>query len=214
MIVVLVLNNIFFCFGIVLFVLYSDFCYNVAVFFIFHFPFLGFSPYESLSAVIAYMLNFFCYSFVFGFVYFYCLIYQSVVVFCFVFRRRSAVQFFVFENFSNFRQVFVMHLNLRVYLFVFVRLRFSPFESLSVFIAYMLNFFCYYFVVEFAYVYCLLTQVQLHFVLCSIVEVLFLYFSILVVFCKCLLCILICECICLFLSVCFLLLRSLFSVAA
>ena len=65
--------------------------------------------------------NFFCYSFL-GFAYVYCMVHQSVllVVFCFVFRLKSAFQFFVFVNLSNVLQLFVMYLNLRVYLFVFI----------------------------------------------------------------------------------------------
>ena len=62
------------------------------VYFLFvHFLVLRFYPFESQSVVIAYILNFFCYSFV-GFAYVYCLVHQSVVVFCFVFHLRSAVQ--------------------------------------------------------------------------------------------------------------------------
>ena len=72
---------------------------------------------------IAYMLNFFCYYFV-GFACFYCLVHQSVVVFCFVPRRRSAAQFFggffvlFFLYLSSLvtfvLQVFVIYLNPRV----------------------------------------------------------------------------------------------------
>ena len=60
-----------------------------------------------------------CYSFV-GFVYVYCLIHQSVVVFCFVLRRRSAVQFFVFVSFSNVHVCFVLRRKSAVQFFVFV----------------------------------------------------------------------------------------------
>ena len=42
----------------------------------------------------------------------------------FVFRRGSAIQFFVIVNFSNVLQGFIMSINLRVFLFVFVRLFF------------------------------------------------------------------------------------------
>ena len=41
------------------------------------------------------------------FAYAYCFGYPSVVVFCFVLRRRSAVQFLVFVNFSNVHACFV-----------------------------------------------------------------------------------------------------------
>ena len=44
----------------------------------------------------------------------------SCVLFCF--SCRSAVQFFVLVNFSNVFQVFIMYLNLWVYLFVLVSL--------------------------------------------------------------------------------------------
>ena len=100
---VLFLSNIVFVF--VLFVLLCIMIFVITqLYFLFvHFPVLRFSPFESLSVVIAYMLNFFCHSFV-GFAYVYYLVHQSVVVFCFVFRHRSAVQFFVFVNFSNFLQ--------------------------------------------------------------------------------------------------------------
>ena len=46
-----------------------------------------------------------CCSFV-GFVYVYCLVQQGIVVFCFVFRRRSAAKFFVFVTFSNIKSSF------------------------------------------------------------------------------------------------------------
>ena len=127
---------------------------------------------------------------------------------CFVFRCRSAVQFCVFVNFSNVLQVFVMYLNLRVYLFIFPRLRFSPFVCCyclyAQFLLLLLCFdLCSMFIDWF-------TKVYLCSILIPVVELLFsfLYLSILVMFFKCSLCILICECTCLFLSVCFLLLRS------
>ena len=43
-----------------------------------------------------------------------------IALFCFVLCRRSVVQFFVFVNFSNVLQAFLMYLNLRVHLLVFV----------------------------------------------------------------------------------------------
>ena len=46
-----------------------------------------------------------CYSF-FGFVYVYCLVHQSAVVFCFVFCHKSAAQFFLFVNSVMFMSVF------------------------------------------------------------------------------------------------------------
>ena len=120
---VLVHNNIVF-----IFVLFVLFCIVIFViiqqYFLFvQFPVLRLFRFESLSVVIAYKLNFFCYSFV-GFECVYGLVHQSVFVFCFVFRRRSAVKFFLFVNVSNVLQVFVMYLNLRVYLFVSVLLFF------------------------------------------------------------------------------------------
>ena len=66
-------------------------------------------------------LNFFvesfevCYSFV-GFVYVYCLVHHSVVVFCFVFRGKSAAHFFVFATVSNAQVWFVLR---HVQLFAF-----------------------------------------------------------------------------------------------
>ena len=78
------------------FVLFVLFCILIFVrrqlYFLFvHFFVLCFCPFESLSVLIAYILNFFCYSFV-GFAYVYCLVHQSVAVFCFEFHLRSAVQ--------------------------------------------------------------------------------------------------------------------------
>ena len=46
-----------------------------------------------------------CYTFA-GFVYVYCLVHQSLVLFCFVFRLRSAVMFF---NFCKIHFCFVFH---------------------------------------------------------------------------------------------------------
>ena len=60
-----------------------------------------------------------CYSFV-GFVYVYCLVHQSVVVFCFVLRRKSTVQFFVFDSFSNVHVYFVLRRKGALQFFVFV----------------------------------------------------------------------------------------------
>ena len=120
---VLVPNNIAFVFVFFVFFCVAVFVIIQLYFLFVQFPVMHFSPFESLSVAIAYMLNFFCYSFV-GFVYVYCLIQQSVVVFSFVFRRRTAVQFFVLVNFSNVLQVFVSYLDLRMYLFIFVLLLF------------------------------------------------------------------------------------------
>ena len=66
--------------------------------------------------------------------YVHCLVHQSVAVFRFVYRSRSAIQLFVFVNFSNVLQVFLMYLNLRVYLLVFVGLFFCCYVVTSLYL--------------------------------------------------------------------------------
>ena len=61
-----------------------------------------------------------CYSFV-GFMYVYYMVHQTVVVFCFKLRRRSAVQFFVFVTVSNVHVCFVFRRRSAVqFFFVFI----------------------------------------------------------------------------------------------
>ena len=97
---------------------------KIQLYFLFvYFAVLHFCLFESLSVAVTYVLNFYFFSFV-GFVYVFCLVHQIVVMFFFMFRCRSAVQFFVIVNFSSVLQGFIMFIILRVYLFVFVRLLF------------------------------------------------------------------------------------------
>ena len=138
-------------------------------------------------------LNFFvgsfevCYSF-FGFVYVYCLVHQSVVVFCFMFRRKSAARFFFFVLIFLYFSILVMLISVLCYvMFSFLCLYFSILVMfMSVLNSVMFSFLHFPILVMFMSV------------LCSVM-ISFLYFSISLMFLKCSLCIFICECICLFL---------------
>ena len=105
----------------------------------FNFSVTGINNLFLLAADCIFSLTFFvgsfeiCYSFA-GFIYVYCLIHQSVDVFCLVFVRKSAaqffsnvqvrfvlhhVQFFVFFNFSNAHVCFVLHNRIAIQFFFF-----------------------------------------------------------------------------------------------
>ena len=142
-----------------------------------------------------------CYSFV-GFAYVYCLIHQNVVVFCLVFLRKSAAQVF-----SNVHVSFVFRGRSAVQFFLYL-------SVLVMFISVLCS-------VMFSFLYFSILVMLMSF-LCSIIELLFSFFVIvnfsnaracfvlhhvqflylpnLLMLFKCSLCILICKCIWLFLS--------------
>ena len=130
---VLVLKNN----SVLVFVLFVLFCTvifvitQVYILFV-HFPALGFSL--NLSLNLCLLLLLLCLiSFFIPLLDLHMLIawFTKVQVYCFLFRYRSAVHFFVFVNFSNALLVFVMYLNLRVHLFVFARLVFVAAQLLG-----------------------------------------------------------------------------------